>query len=375
MHLSGKMIRVSIFAILAAAALAGAAIYITRHPSLIARVRRPQETAPPVSSAETDTEIVAENLAIPWEIVFLPDGDLLVTERPGTLKRIGNDHRAYAIKGVAHVGEGGLLGAALHPQFYDNHWVYLYLTTRTGDGLANRVERYRLENDRLAERTLIIEGIPGASNHDGGRIAFGPDGYLYITTGDAGSSRLAQDRDSLAGKILRLGDDGSVPADNHFGTAIWSYGHRNPQGLAWDDTGRLWATEHGRSIPFSGYDELNLIEKGKNYGWPTIQGNESGTGMERPMIHSGASDTWAPAGAAYRNGSIFFGGLRGEALYEVEIRSGEINLNTHLHNEFGRIRAVVAGPDGFLYISTSNTDGRGDPLPGDDKIIKYGKRN
>jgi len=319
---------------------------------------------------DLEPKVVAENLSIPWEIAFLPDGDLLVTERPGTLKRIGRDGRVFEIAGVARIGEGGLLGMALHPRFAETRALYLYFTTRAGGELINRVERYRLESDRLAERTVMIDSIPGASFHDGGRIAFGPDGYLYITTGDAGSSRLAQDRDSLAGKILRMSDDGSIPQDNPFGTLVWTYGHRNSQGLAWDDRGRLWATEHGRSIPFSGFDELNLIEKGKNYGWPLIQGDESQIGMERPIIHSGPDETWAPAGAAYFDGSIFFGGLRGETLYEVEIRNGTPKLKTYLHKEFGRIRAVVLGPDGFIYISTSNTDGRGDARTGDDKIIK-----
>lgn len=211
--------------------------------------------------------------------------------------------------------------------------------------------------------------------HDGGRIAFGPDGFLYITTGDASQSRLAQDIRSLAGKILRIRDDGSVPSDNPFGNAVWSYGHRNPQGLAWDDRGRLWATEHGRSIPFSGYDELNLIEKGGNYGWPDIQGDRAKPDMERPIIHSGPSTTWAPAGAAFLNGSIFFGGLKGTALYQAKI-TGERNiaLTKHFEKAYGRIRAVVKGPDDMLYISTSNTDGRGEARPGDDNIIRINPR-
>ncbi len=246
-----------------------------------------------------DIEIIAENLQIPWEIAFLPDGDLLVTERPGMLKRIGKERRVYAIEGVEPIGEGGLLGMVLHPRFSENHWMYLYLTTKNGDSLINRVERYRFERDRLAEKTIIIDNIPGAAYHDGGRIAFGPDGYLYVTTGDSGKSDLAQDISSLAGKILRLKDDGSIPPDNPFGNVVWSYGHRNSQGLAWDDKRRLWATEHGRSGILSGLDELNLIEKGKNYGWPAIQGDETETGMESPVIQSGPDETWAPAGIAF----------------------------------------------------------------------------
>lgn len=320
---------------------------------------------------ESVFEIVAENLQIPWEIVFLPDGDLLVTERPGTLKKIGKEGRIYTIEGVEHVGEGGLLGMALHPQFFENRWIYLYFTTKVDSGLKNRVERYRFEENRLSEKTIIIDNIPGAAYHDGGRIIFGPDDYLYITTGDAGSSNLAQDINSLAGKILRLKDDGSIPPDNPFGNAVYSYGHRNSQGLAWDDQGRLWATEHGRSGIFSGLDELNLIEKGKNYGWPVIQGSEARAEMESPIVQSGSDETWAPAGIAFWDNSFFFGGLRGESLYEAKIISKrQISLKVHFRNEFGRIRAVVLGPDGFFYITTSNTDGRGSPKANDDKIIR-----
>ncbi|MEK7099386.1 MAG: PQQ-dependent sugar dehydrogenase [Patescibacteria group bacterium] len=332
--------------------------------------QKTQVPAFPSAAPASDIAVFAENLSIPWEIAFLPDGDMLVTERPGTVKRIGKNKRTYTISGVAHRGEGGLLGLAIHPRFIENRWIYLYLTTRHGDSLVNRVERYRLADDALSERTEIITNIPGASIHDGGRIAFSPDGFLFITTGDANQSKSAQDKNSLAGKILRIRDDGSIPTDNPFGNAVWTYGHRNPQGLAWDDRGRLWATEHGRSIPLSGYDEINLIEKGKNYGWPDIQGDSTKTGMEKPVIHSGPYDTWAPAGAAFAGGSIFFGGLKGEALYELPVSGDDVgSLKKHLSETFGRIRAVAKGPDGLLYISTSNTDGRGTPHLHDDKII------
>ncbi len=318
-----------------------------------------------------DIEIIAENLQIPWEIVFLPDGDLLVTERPGTLKIIGKEERVYTIEGVEHVGEGGLLGMALHPRFPENRWIYLYLTTKNGEGLTNRVERYRFAGDRLLEKTIIINNIPGAAYHDGGRIAFGPDKYLYITTGDAGNPNFAQDINSLAGKILRLKDDGSIPSDNPFGNAVYSYGHRNSQGLAWDDKGQLWATEHGRSGILSGLDELNLIEKGKNYGWPVIQGDETKTGMKNPVVQSGPDETWAPAGIAFFDGSLFLGGLRGESLYEVKILAeNKVFLKAHFRQELGRIRAVALGPDGYLYVTTSNTDGRGEAKTNDDKIIR-----
>jgi glucose/arabinose dehydrogenase len=201
--------------------------------------------------------------------------------------------------------------------------------------------------------------LPAGQNHDGGRIAFGPDGYLYITTGETGIISLAQDKNSLAGKILRI-KNGEVE--------IYSIGHRNPQGLAWDTSGNLWSTEHGRSGAQSGYDELNLIVQGGNYGWPTIEGPETAQGITAPIIHSGADKTWAPAGMAFFNGKLYFAGLRGQSLYEYDLTSKK--LSEYLSGEYGRLRAVVVGPDGNLYVSTSNRDGRGTPKTGDDKILK-----
>jgi len=318
----------------------------------------------------SDISVMATGLQIPWEVIELPDGDLLVTERPGKLRRIGQGgQQVYEISGVQHVGEGGLLGLAIHPDYKNNKQLYIYLTSRQDGGLINRVERYRYENDSLTDRRVIVDNIPGASNHDGGRIAFGPDGKLYITTGDAGKPDLAQDRNSLAGKILRLNDDGSIPNDNPFNSAVYSLGHRNPQGIAWDSEGRLWSTEHGRSGVASGYDELNRVVKGGNYGWPVIQGDETAEGTIRPVAHSGADETWAPAGLAYHDGSLFFTGLRGETLYEAKIVSADsVNLTAHFRGQYGRLRAVTASDD-VLYVSTSNQDGRGTPQSGDDKIL------
>jgi glucose/arabinose dehydrogenase len=319
-----------------------------------------------------DIEVIAENLDIPWEIAFLPTGEMLVTERPGTLLKIGENREVVEeISGVEHVGEGGLMGLALHPNFLENNYIYLYLTSRDESGLINRVESYKLQGNSLSDKKLILKGIKGAQYHDGGRIKFGPDGKLYITTGDAGDTSLAQDTSSLNGKILRINPDGSIPEDNPFGNEVYSYGHRNPQGLVWDNEGRLWATEHGPSGLQSGYDELNLIEKGSNYGWPDIRGDERKEGMKIPVIQSGADDTWAPAGAAFVDGSIFFAGLRGSSLYEASLNGTKVsNLLAHFRGEYGRLRAVVKGPDGFLYITTSNTDGRGSVNDGDDKIIR-----
>lgn len=328
---------------------------------------------PGIQSARSgpDVSVVAQDLRVPWEMAFLPGGDWLVTERPGTLKRIGANRQTHVVQGVVQTSEGGLLGLALHPRFDQNDWLYLYLTSRSGEGLVNRIERYRYDNDELTDRKLILGDIPGAANHDGGRLAFGPDGYLYATTGDAGNEMAAQDTASLAGKILRLNDEGGVPPDNPFGNFVYSYGHRNSQGLAWDNQDRLWSSEHGRSGLRSGFDELNLISKGANYGWPLIEGDETRQGMRRPVIHSGADETWAPAGLVYRNGSLFFGGLRGQSLYQAKITGqASVELKAHFSGQFGRLRLSAVGPDGRLYISTSNTDGRGRPNPGDDKIIR-----
>ncbi|MBI2010804.1 MAG: PQQ-dependent sugar dehydrogenase [Candidatus Colwellbacteria bacterium] len=318
--------------------------------------------------------IVVENLEIPWDIAFLPGGDLLVTERTGRLTRISSsgERVEIPINRVKSKGEGGLLGLVLHPDFSRNHLLYLYLTAPGEEGQTeNRVERYRLEGNKLVDEKLIIGNIPGALYHDGGRMEFGPDGLLYITTGDATKENLAQDRNSLAGKILRLKDDGQVPEDNPFGTPVYSYGHRNPQGLAWDDEGRLWATEHGRSGLLSGLDEINLVQKGLNYGWPEIQGEETAPDMVSPVLQSGSDVTWAPASLTYFKGRLFFGGLRGEALYEARLEGNQIaELKVHFKGEFGRIRTVRLGLDKMLYLTTSNRDGRGRPGAGDDKIIK-----
>ena len=329
------------------------------------------------STTNIPLTIIAENLDVPWAIAFLPDNKMLVTERPGRVRIINADgttrqnFAATISVDVEPGGEGGLLGIALHPSFNENHYVYLYYTYRSQENQTlNRVVRMKFENDKLANEEIIVDKIPGAIYHNGGRIKFGHDGYLYITTGDGRESSRAQDTDSLAGKILRVTDQGKAALGNPFNNPVYSYGHRNPQGIAWDSRGQLWATEHGRSNP-TGYDEINLIQSGKNYGWEIIQGNETKTGMETPKINSGATTTWAPSGAAFIGNSLFFAGLKGETLYEAIIRDNQvIELKEHLAGEYGRLREVVVGPDGMLYITTSNRDGRGNPGNSDDKIIK-----
>jgi glucose/arabinose dehydrogenase len=316
--------------------------------------------------------VVAKNLQIPWEIVFLPNKDALITERPGKvvlLHQNGVVETIAPLSQVKPIGEGGLLGMALSPKFSQNHFLYLYYTySSNGQNTLNKVVRMTYENNSLKDEKVLLDGIPGSSNHDGGRIKFGPDGNLYVTTGDAENPSQAQSTSALGGKILRMTEDGKIPSDNPFANYVYSYGHRNPQGLAWDSSGNLWETEHGRSNP-TGYDEVNRIEKGKNYGWPTIQGSEAKSGMVTPILNSGPTTTWAPSGMVFYNNALFFAGLKGNALYEVKNLSNPI-LSQHLKSELGRIRDVVVGPDNFLYILTNNTDGRGVPGQGDDKLIR-----
>ncbi|MEM3063279.1 MAG: PQQ-dependent sugar dehydrogenase, partial [Nitrososphaerota archaeon] len=316
----------------------------------------------------TQIEIVAKNLRVPWSLAFLPDGRLIFSEREGRIKILlkGDDKPKLVgeISDVKASGEGGLLGLAVDLNFQETKSIYLYYTYANLSNLTlNRVVRYKFDGLSLSEPVVIVDKIPGAVNHNGGRLKFGPDGFLYITTGDAQKPSLAQDKDSLAGKILRVDRNGNAVFDNPFGNLIYSYGHRNPQGLVWDEDNRLWSTEHGPTAQ----DELNLIEKGGNYGWPEVEGNEKKENMINAIIQSG-NQTWAPGGAAYFKGSIFFAGLRGKALFEYRIRDGK--LLKHLGGEFGRIRDVILGPDNMLYIATSNYDGRGTPKPDDDMIIK-----
>lgn len=315
-------------------------------------------------------EIVASDLYVPWDIAVLPDGRLLVTERNGNLVIQGETITRVVVPGVFEAGEGGLTGIAVHPNFSENSSLYLLATTKKGNSIINRVTRYRFREEALEEPIVIVDDIPGARNHNGGRLRFGPDGFLYITTGDASDSSLAQDRTSLAGKILRVRDDGTIPENNPFGTAVYSYGHRNPQGIAWDSAGRLWETEHGRSGALSGYDEINLIQPGGNYGWPLIEGDETREGMIGPVLHSGPDTTWAPSGMAFISNSLYFGGLRGQGLYELPLHSnGDIgSLRKHFDHELGRLRAVTAVGDSLL-VGTSNQDGRGTPDPDDDRVL------
>ena len=330
-------------------------------------------------------ETIAENLKVPWEIEFTPDERIFFTERTGQLRVIQDgellSEPIISLK-VSRI-EGGLLGLALDPNFSENNFLYLYYSYFDGPEIYNRVVRYTEFENNLSEEKILLDKIPGSQWHDGGRIKFGPDGKLYIATGDAANWNLAQDLDSLAGKILRINSDGTIPEDNPIeNSAIFSYGHRNPQGIDWHpDSGILVATEHGPSGERGvAHDEINVIISGKNYGWPDIIGDESSEGLENPIIHSG-DDTWAPSGAAFYDsdeisewyGKYFVATLRGNHLrmLDVDLENNQVSSSTELFfEEFGRLRNAAMGPDGHLYIMTSNQDGRGSPSQNDDRIMR-----
>src|SRR5690349_9531089 len=314
-------------------------------------------------------ETFASGLTVPWSIVFAPDGRVFVTERAGRVRVIENGQlRAEPLATIADVepsGESGLMGLALHPQFAGNHLLYLAYAYR-GNGQRVRVVQFKETSTGLVERKVIIEEIPAAANHAGCRLRFGPDGKLYISTGDATERELAQRLDSLAGKMLRVNDDGSVPADNPLvGRAdarpeIWSYGHRNAQGFDWQPgTNLMFETEHGPSgfDGPGGGDEFNMVERGKNYGWPVIHHRETREGMETPLLEY--TPAVAPAsGMFYRGsafadwrGNFFFGCLRGQCLIRVALDGRRVVSQERLLGEdYGRIRDVAEGPDGAIYV-------------------------
>jgi glucose/arabinose dehydrogenase len=317
-----------------------------------------------------DIEIIAENLEVPWEVVFLPNQDMLVTLRKGELLVYRNKEiiSRFNIEGVNSEGEGGLLGIAVHPDYEQNKFIYLYYTSKNNRNFENKIERFKLTNNNLEKDRLILKDIRGNIYHNAGKIAFGPDNYLYVTAGDALDEPLAQNKSVLAGKILRIDSEGKFPKENPFNNEVYSYGHRNPQGLSWDNEGKLWSTEHGQSGLNSGQDELNKIKIGSNYGWPVARGSQEFSSYISPIIQSGDKITWAPGDTEYYAGNIFFTGLRGAGIYKYDILGK--NLSKFLENDFGRLRAITLGPDGYFYVTTSNRDGRGSPKDSDDKILR-----
>ena len=359
------------------------------------------EAAPPAAGVgEVETaqggqvrfqiETVAEGLEVPWALAFTPDGRILVTERPGRIRVVENGKlrpEPYAtIPDVEPSSESGLMDLSLHPRYGENRWVYVAYAYGGDRGKLVRVVRFRDTGRGLEDRKVIVENIPAAPNHAGTRARFGPDGMLYVTTGDATSRRIAQEMDSLGGKTLRLTEEGAVPPDNPFvGRAgvrpeIWSVGHRNAQGLDWQPgTGLMFQTEHGPSgfDGPGGGDEVNIVERGKNYGWPTIHHELKQAGLEPPLLEY--TPSVAPgSGAFYRgnafpqfNGNFFFGCLRGASIMRVVLDGRRVVSQERMfQGKFGRIRDVATGPDGALYFTTSNRDGRGRPASNDDRILR-----
>ncbi|MGX6449041.1 PQQ-dependent sugar dehydrogenase, partial [Patulibacter sp. S7RM1-6] len=319
--------------------------------------------APSVERAET----VATGLDVPWSIAFLPDGDALVSERAGRIRRIAAGDRrvttAATVPGVVQQGEGGLLGLAVSPTYAQDRWVYAYLTTARD----NRIVRLRLGERRLH---VVVKGLRKGVIHNGGRIAFGPDGKLYAGVGDTGDTALAQDRRTQNGKILRMNPDGSVPPGNPFRRSrVWSLGHRNVQGLAWDRAGRLWASEFGQDRR----DEINLVRKGRNYGWPVVEGVGSTRGgrFTNPLVTWSTAEA-SPSGVAVANGRLYVAALRGERLWRIPLRGARTGTpKALLRGRLGRLRAVTTAPDGSVWASTSNRDGRGQIRDGDDRIVRF----
>lgn len=304
-------------------------------------------------------------LDVPWAIAFLPDGNALVTERDSArLLRVtpqGKVSVVGRVPGVQPAGEGGLLGVAVSPTFSRDRFVYLYFTAADD----NRLVRFRYDGT-LSDPRPLLTGAPKAGNHNGGRIAFGPDGFLYIGTGESGVPDLAQDRASLGGKILRVTADGRPAPGNPFGSPVYSYGHRNVQGLAWDDDGRLFATEFGQNT----FDEVNRIRAGRNYGWPVVEGVGRDSRFTDPLL-TWSTDQASPSGLAYAGGSLWAAALRGQRLWQIPLAAdGTVGRPVaHLEGRFGRLRAVARAPDGSLWVSTSNQDGRGNVREGDDRIL------
>jgi glucose/arabinose dehydrogenase len=337
-----------------------------------------------VSSGDTSTTTgvssagpfdVATGLDTPWGLAFLPSGDALVAERDSGIIVLESDPttaptEVAVVPGVVPDGEGGLLGLAVSPDYATDGLVYAYLTAADD----NRIVRFRLDPESTTPRDVevVLDGIDKAGFHNGGRIAFGPDGLLYAGTGDAGQKPAAQDQGDLNGKILRMTPTGGVPADNPFpGSVVYSMGHRNVQGLAWDSSGRLWATEFGQNER----DEVNLIQPGNNYGWPEVEGEgdtQSGR-FTNPQVTWATSEA-SPSGAAVvstADGDVLYvAALRGQRLWRVPLSAeGAGTPVADFEGEYGRLRTVVAAPDGRLWFTTSNTDGRGEPRDGDDRIV------
>ncbi|HEX6469047.1 MAG TPA: PQQ-dependent sugar dehydrogenase [Streptosporangiaceae bacterium] len=327
----------------------------------------PSASAQPGRARPGTPHALVTGLSVPWGIAFLPGGDALVTEREtARLLRVTPFGRVTAIgrvPGVEPAGEGGLLGVAVAPTFLRDRYVYVYFST----GSDNRIARFVYSGGGIGPLRTLVTGIPRGEIHNGGRLAFGPDGMLYASTGETGSGDLAQDRGSLGGKILRLRPDGSPAPGNPFGTRVYSYGHRNVQGMAWDGAGRMYASEFGQDH----FDEVNRILPGHDYGWPKVEGFAGDEKRFTEPLLTWSTNEASPSGMAYSGGSLWVGALRGERLWQVPLSRGGAAGRpvAHFVGDYGRLRAVATAPDGSLWVSTSNRDGRGSVHPGDDKIL------
>ena len=349
----------------------------------------PNEVFSSSNVARYKVETVATGLEVPWAFAWLPSGEMLVTERKGRVRLVSGaklrPEPVFVVPDVEPSSESGLMDISVHPDFAKNGFIYLAYSYNS-DGKRVKVMRYKYVEGAFTEPKVIIENVPGAPNHAGMRARFGPDMKLYVTTGDSTDWKLAQDNNSLAGKTLRLNDDGTVPRDNPFvgrpgyRPEIWSTGHRNAQGIAWQRGGPMFQTEHGPSGfegKGGGADEVNIVEKGKNYGWPEIWGKTAKPGMVTPLLEY--SPACAPASAMFYYGSLFpdlngnflFGCLRGERIVRVQLSGRNVlGQENMLEGRVGRIREVAQGPEGFIYFSTSNRDGRGRPTLDDDRIMR-----
>jgi len=310
-------------------------------------------------------ETVAQGLDTPWSIAR-SDDVFYLSERPGKIIKIdGNKKTEQQVdldKEVSTAAEAGLLGFVLAPDFKDSKEAYAYYTYEDNNQF-NRIVKLKLENDTWKEDEVLIDKIPSGQYHHGGRLKIGPDDKLYATTGDASDEQNAQDKDTLGGKILRINLDGSKPKDNPISNSyVYSYGHRNPQGIVWTPDGQMYASEHGNQAN----DEINEIKEGQNYGWPVIEGNEENDNMETPIFTSGSDDTWAPSGIAFKDGIIYSAALRGEGIMKFDVEKDEMKK---VATKYGRIRDVYIVNDDLYFVS-NNTDGRGNPSQNDDKMYK-----
>jgi glucose/arabinose dehydrogenase len=333
-------------------------------PGTAAPTPTPSETVSPVQPAGTP-EVVLTGLGLPWSMARLADETLISQRDDGRILSLddgGEVREVGTVPNVRHGGEGGLLGLATL-ETDDETWVYAFHTSDDD----NRIVRLPYRDGALGEPEVVLAGIARAGNHNGGRIAFGPDGMLYATTGDAAMPDASQDPGSLNGKILRMTPEGDAPDDNPMpGSLVYSLGHRNPQGIAWDAAGQLWAAEFGQNT----WDEFNRIEAGANYGWPVVEGQGGVEGYVDPILQWSTSEA-SPSGLAYVEGTFFLAALRGERVWAIYVDgAGGASATAWFAGEFGRIRDVAAGPDGSLWFLTSNTGGNGSPRDGDDKLLQ-----